>query len=106
MVSSDSHHHCAHTIFYGPVINPVSLTHYDILPHCLLFIDPSGKIEWMVDNIYEHHLQEILASKGLCHVRIVHLKDGEFLIPGFIDTHTVTRYSWTVRGLAPDYLMI
>ena len=90
---SDSHHHTRATIFYGPVINPVTLTCFDTLPHCVLYIDPSGKIEWMMDNVYEHQLQKTLASKGLSHVKIVHLKDGEFIMPGFIDTHTVTRCS-------------
>ena len=47
----------------------------------------------MIDIVYEHQLQETLASKALSHVEIVVLKDGEFLMPGFIDTHTVTRCS-------------
>ena len=92
MASSDSHH-CAPTIFYGPVINPISLTHYDTLPHCLLSVDASGKIEWMIDNVHEHHLQKTLSSKALSQDKIFYLKDGEFLMPGFIDTHTVTRCS-------------
>jgi guanine deaminase len=92
MASSDSHHHGIPNIFYGPVINPVSLTSFNTLPHCLLSIDPSGKIEWMIDNVDKHQIQETLASKAaaLSNVNIIHLKDGEFLIPGFIDTHTVT----------------
>lgn len=102
MASSDSHHYNRAAIFYGPVINPVSLTCFDTLPHCLLSIDSFGKIEWMIDNVYEQHLQETLASKAISHVKIVFLKDGEFLMPGFIDTHTVTRRrSLIVRDLAP-----
>ena len=105
MASSDSHH-CTRTIFYGPVINPVSLTRFDTLPNCLLSIDPSGKIEWMIDNVYKHQLQNTLASKALSHVKIVYLKDGEFLMPGLIDTHTVTRCSQIVQKLVPDYLVV
>ena len=82
-------HHGSPNIFYGPVINPVSLTCFNTLPHCLLSIDLSGKIEWMIDNVDKHQLQKTLASKALSDTNIVHLKDGEFLIPGFIDTHTV-----------------
>ena len=37
------------TILHGAVINPVSLTSYSILPQCMLSIDPSGKIEWIID---------------------------------------------------------
>lgn len=97
MASSDSHHHRpghhhhgTPTIFYGPVINPVSLTFFSTLPHCLLSVDSSGKIEWMIDNVYEHELEETLTLKKCGHVKKIHLKDGEFLMPGFIDTHTVT----------------
>jgi hypothetical protein len=54
MASSDSHHCTRATIFYGPVINPVNLNCFDVLPHCLLSIDHSGNIEWMIDNVYEY----------------------------------------------------
>jgi len=87
MASSDSHE--TRTIFYGAVINPVSLTSYSILPQCMLSIDPSGKIEWMIDCVEKHSLQGTLASKGHIDVDIVFLNEGEFLMPGFIDTHTV-----------------
>ena len=59
----------------------------------------------MIDNVYEHQLQKTLSSKALSHVKLVYLKDGEFLMPGFIDTHTVTRSS-NVRDLASDHLVV
>ena len=90
MASSDSHYD-TRNVFYGPVINPISLTCFNTLPHCLLSIDSSGKIEWMIDNVDKHQLQKNLASKALSDVNIVHLKEGEFLMPGFIDTHSVLR---------------
>jgi guanine deaminase len=93
-MASSELHHGTRTIFYGPVVNPVSLTSYSTLPHCLLSIDPSGKIEWMMDNVAKQQIQETLASKKLIDVDIVYLKDGEFLIPGFIDTHTVYTLSF------------
>jgi len=77
------------TIFYGAVINPVSLTSYSALPRCLLAVDDSGNIEWIVDNVEAHALQEVLAAKGYVDAEVFALKDGEFLTPGFIDTHTV-----------------
>ena len=43
----------------------------------------------MIDNVDKHQLQKTLASKALSEVNVVYLKDGEFLMPGFIDTHTV-----------------
>ena len=96
MAASSNPNHCTRTIFYGPV----SLTCFDILPYCLLSIDPSGKIEWMIDNIFEHQLQETLAPNELLDFEIVILMDGEFLMPGLINTHVITRCSPIVRDLA------
>ncbi|KAF8163613.1 hypothetical protein B0H34DRAFT_651932 [Crassisporium funariophilum] len=76
------------TIFYGAVINPVTLTSYSAWPRCLLAVDASGNIEWIIEDVEAHKLQEALASKGYFDVEVVALKDGEFIAPGFIDTHT------------------
>src|SRR5437016_6931482 len=79
----------ATTIFYGAVINPLSLTSYSAFPRCLLAVDDSGNIEWLVDDVEVHALQEVLAAKGYVDTGVFALKYGEFLMPGFIDTHTV-----------------
>ena len=105
MTSPDSHYG-TRNIFYGPVINPVSLTSFNTLPHCLLSVDPSGKIEWMIDNVDKRQLQKTLASKALGDVNIVYLKDGEFLMPGFIDTHAVCFFSDCTRFGLMDYLVV
>ncbi|KAF5386938.1 hypothetical protein D9615_001553 [Tricholomella constricta] len=76
------------TIFYGAVISPESLTSYKALPRCLLSVGASGTIDWMVDDVQEHVLQETLAQKGCIDVDVITLPAGEFLLPGFIDTHT------------------
>ncbi|KAG5729678.1 putative guanine deaminase, partial [Termitomyces sp. T112] len=39
-------------------------------------------------NVEGHALQDTLANKGLVDVDIIQLQPGEFLLPGFIDTHT------------------
>ena len=78
------------TVYYGAVINPISLTSYQALPRCLLIVSSAGEVDWILDNVEESDLQEKLASLGLVDVEVVALKDGEFLLPGFIDTHTVS----------------
>jgi len=78
------------TIFYGAVINPTSLRTYSALPRCLLAVDATGDIDWVVEDVEPHSLQETLASKGYIDAQVVPLKEGQFIIPGFIDTHTVT----------------
>jgi hypothetical protein len=80
------------TIFYGAVINPVSLTKLQALPRCLLAVSASGSIDWVVEDVESTQLQEILAQKGLINsdIDIIELKTGQFLLPGFIDTHIVS----------------
>lgn len=78
------------TVFYGGVVSPQSLTAYAALPRCLLAVGASGNIEWVVDEVAAHELQGILALKGCIDADIVELKEGEFLMPGFVDTHTVS----------------
>ncbi|KAK2466696.1 hypothetical protein APHAL10511_000954 [Amanita phalloides] len=76
------------SVFYGAVINPVSLTEYKVFPRCLLVIGPEGTIICMVKDVASHLLQDTLAQEGLVDIDIYALRDGEFIIPGFIDTHT------------------
>ncbi|PPQ63252.1 hypothetical protein CVT24_006777 [Panaeolus cyanescens] len=77
------------TIYYGAVVNPRSLQAYDLWPRCLLAVNAKGVIDWVVEDVQPHELQDALASKGhSLETDFVALKDGEFLIPGFVDTHT------------------
>ncbi|KAG6905909.1 catalase A [Tephrocybe rancida] len=78
------------SIFYGAIINPKTLTRYDPLPNCLLSVGASGNIDWIEEDVEAHALQDTLAQKGCVDVDVVVLQAGEFLIPGFIDTHTTT----------------
>lgn len=77
-------------LFYGAVVNPVSLDDYDALPNCLISVDPFGNIEWMIDDVATGQLASILADKGISDRDIITLPHGDFLMPGFIDTHTVS----------------
>ncbi|KAJ7097783.1 hypothetical protein B0H15DRAFT_822701 [Mycena belliarum] len=74
-------------VYYGPVINPVSLTSYRAC-RCLLAVGASGSIDWIVEDVKDSMVQEIMAVHGYIDVDVVSLRDGEFIMPGFIDTHT------------------
>jgi guanine deaminase len=78
------------TIYYGSVINPESLTEYKALPKCLLSVGSFGDIDWIEEYVPEHLLQDTLAQKGCIDVHVTALRTGEFIIPGFIDTHTAS----------------
>ncbi|KAM6500284.1 hypothetical protein JOM56_003298 [Amanita muscaria] len=89
------------SIFYGSVINPVSLTKYEALPKCLLAVGPDGAVIWLEQDVPEHLIRNTLAHHGLVDVKIdlVVLKHGEFIIPGFVDTHThAPQFPNTGRG--------
>ncbi|KAF8844894.1 guanine deaminase [Paxillus ammoniavirescens] len=77
------------TIYYGPVINPQTLTTYLALPRCLIAVGPDGNISWTEDDIIGSKLQETITQHGFCdgEYTLVHLQPGEFILPGFIDTH-------------------
>jgi len=76
------------TIYYGAVINPKTLSQYDALPNCILAVSPAGNIEWIVEDVVDSLVQETMSQKGCLEAEVISLKHGEFIIPGFIDTHT------------------
>lgn len=78
------------TVFYGALITPVSLREYRTLSHALLAVArDSGDIAWVEDDVHPSALKDTLARHGLTEVDLIKLKLGEFLMPGFIDTHIV-----------------
>ncbi|EPQ58278.1 guanine deaminase [Gloeophyllum trabeum ATCC 11539] len=78
------------TVFHGALVNPLDLHSYQALPHALLCVDPYGDIAWIEPHVPDALVQDVMARKGLVgdDVQVVQLKKGEFLMPGFIDTHT------------------
>ena len=81
------------TIFYGALVTPTSLTSYLALPHAALAVSKrTGYIEWLEQDVPPSELQHTLAKHGIIDsgFELVELKHGEFLLPGFVDTHTVS----------------
>ena len=77
------------TIFYGPLVNPISLSSFHSLPRCLLAVGSSGHVDWIEQDVHESALQDVLAKHASLEVPIISLRHGEFILPGFVDTHTV-----------------
>jgi guanine deaminase len=75
-------------VYYGSVISPVSLTSFKALPRCLLAVASTGNIDWIVDDVEDSMVQETMAAHGYIDVDVVCLREGEFLLPGMVDTHT------------------
>ncbi|KAF9448012.1 Metallo-dependent hydrolase [Macrolepiota fuliginosa MF-IS2] len=76
------------SIFYGGVVTPVDASHWKAMPRCLLAVDPSGNVAWLIEHLEENTIPEVLNQKGRSTVDVVILRKGEFIVPGFIDTHT------------------
>ena len=84
-------------IFYGAIINPQSLTSYDCLPRALIAVDAKGDIAWLVEDVDHSRIHQIIHTKlkdsqthpGDVTFSLRELTDGEFILPGFVDTHTV-----------------
>jgi hypothetical protein len=77
------------TVFYGPVVNPKSLSSFQALPRCLLAVGATGQIDWIEEDVHESALLNVLAQHGSLDIPLVSLRHGEFILPGFVDTHTV-----------------
>lgn len=78
-------------IFYGALVSPKSLTEYDAFPHAVVCVSKAGVIEWVEKDVPATELQHVIAKHGFTSieaVNLVDLKRGEFIMPGFIDTHT------------------
>ena len=85
------------TVFYGPIVNPKSTASFLLLPNALLAVASSGSVDWIEHNVLPSSLQDVLARHGSLDTPLIALKHGEFLLPGFVDTHTVRVLSFHVR---------
>ena len=76
-------------IFHGALITTQSPFLIKYLPHALIYIQ-SGIIQWIEEDVAnDAQLEEVLTARGLQESNVVKLQRSEFLLPGFVDTHTV-----------------
>ncbi|KAI0320127.1 Metallo-dependent hydrolase [Amylostereum chailletii] len=76
------------TLFYGPVINPDSLSSYQALPRCLLAVNAAGDIDWIENDVEPSRVPTVRDENKCQDADFVELQEGEFIMPGFVDTHT------------------
>lgn len=102
----------SHIAFYGTIIHSLSLTELDIITQGVLVVDSTnGVIVHLERNVQdvdafliEQHLESCQVSRPLLlnylsfHFLLImifqlhRLKEHEFLLPGFVDTHAVSAY--------------
>jgi guanine deaminase len=80
-------------IYSGPLIHSITPSEIQSLPRALVAVSAQGLIEWIVHDAEPANLQELVAEKGWdIHdpsLDLIVAKDGEWIMPGFVDTHTV-----------------
>lgn len=78
-------------------MHATDLTTLQCLPRALLAVNEDGAIDWIIDDVDPASLQEAALTKGwsLDDVDFVELSEGEFLCPGFVDTHTVRTFRFS-----------
>ncbi|KAI0896097.1 guanine deaminase [Annulohypoxylon nitens] len=88
-------------IFHGAVIHSRDPAQLIILENALLIVDANGKITNLIENISKDEIAASLSSLGIPSISpesVRYLPRGQFLIPGFIDTHNHAP-QWAQRGL-------
>ncbi|PSS25942.1 hypothetical protein M430DRAFT_208469 [Amorphotheca resinae ATCC 22711] len=92
---------------YGTIIHSVSVEEVEIIDRGLLVIGLDGKILLFQKGIAREDVISVLSGSGFnpraLLLRV--LKRGEFLIPGFIDTHNHAP-QWTQRGTGRGRLIM
>ncbi|GAA5847273.1 hypothetical protein JCM5353_002666 [Sporobolomyces roseus] len=79
-------------IFHGTAIHSKNLTEIEYLHNTLIGVDETGLIAFVEENIEEEDVEENIKQHGWNlseeGVELIRIHKGEFLIPGFVDTHT------------------
>lgn len=93
--------------FHGTIIHCLSSSDLEIVENGLLVVGTNGKIDFMKKNVAESEIEDLLSNYGLSKESPTakFLKHGEFLIPGFIDTHNHAP-QWTQRGMGRGKLIM
>ncbi|KAI2606543.1 guanine deaminase [Hypoxylon sp. NC1633] len=87
-------------IFHGTMIHSRGPSDLIILERALLVVDAEGAISHLVDDVPRDDVPSTLSSAGIASPAesVRYLSRGEFLIPGFVDTHNHAP-QWAQRGL-------
>ena len=89
-----------HLVFHGTIIHCLSLQQLEIIRDGLVVVKPDGVILDLVKSIEKPsvlaHLDTIGLSEDQYDLRF--LDRGQFLIPGFVDTHNHAP-QWAQRGI-------
>ncbi|KAJ5753338.1 uncharacterized protein N7511_007491 [Penicillium nucicola] len=86
--------------FHGTVIHSKSPEELEILDNCFIIVGKDGKIQVFQAGIEPDQINSLVSENGYAPdvFPVKHLKRGEFLCPGFVDTHNHAP-QWAQRGV-------
>lgn len=93
--------------FHGTAIHSRSLNELEILENCFILVDKSGKIQALQKDVHSTQISAIISDHGYAPdvFPVKYLRRGEFLCPGFVDTHNHAP-QWTQRGMGRGISLI
>jgi guanine deaminase len=77
-------------VYHGALVNPIDPASLDLLPDALVAITEDGLVAWIEPNVESSQVQELLALHAWADVPVIVLSPDEWLMPGFVDTHTAS----------------
>lgn len=93
--------------FHGTLIHCLSSTEVEIVECGLLLVDIYGKIVKLHKDVAKNEIDGLISNEGWkknC-VALTTLERGQFIIPGFIDTHNHAP-QWTQRGTGRGHIIM
>ncbi|KAI2463783.1 guanine deaminase [Annulohypoxylon bovei var. microspora] len=88
-------------LFHGTIIHSRGPTELNIFESALLIVDANGKIINLTENVPKDEIPSLLSSLDIRSASLEsvrYLPRGQFLMPGFVDTHNHAP-QWAQRGL-------
>lgn len=77
-------------VYYGAIANPIDAATLDLLPSALLAVTDDGHVAWLEPNVDPSLIQQYLLQHAWVDAPVIELNSEEWLMPGFIDTHTAS----------------
>ncbi|KAL2012462.1 hypothetical protein VTN00DRAFT_5180 [Thermoascus crustaceus] len=86
--------------FHGTVIHSLALDELEILEDCLLIVAGDGTIQAIHKNVPRSDVDALITTQGYVPgtISVRYLQRGQFLCPGFVDTHNHAP-QWAQRGV-------
>lgn len=75
--------------FHGTLIHSKALDELEVLENCFILVDKSGKIQALQADTTPDQINTLISSLGYAPdvFPVKYLQRGQFLCPGFVDTH-------------------